>query len=264
MSEAWRCLGASCPGCSACDPLRPFGAPPMKNVSPIGGVYREIDLPTKGEDVGLNHPAGVALALAVPATLDKLEKRWHSAAQPCDAALNAHGASCWILPGGHPQAQLEAEVALSGFYRELGYRMRNRVVILGWVEAERYRTLLWFTRSDTYTFNLDVIRIAQKYQAKRYFKGPKRGQLSCNPLGKNPGDVWPPGPCDMCAGRHADREMTLGARCHCMQTPIERAVLAFSNAGETVALPFANEDARAVVQRLERVALALDERGCAT
>ena len=29
-----------------------------------------------------------------------------------------------------------------------------------------------------------------KYPGKKYFKGPKAGQLSGNPLGKNPGDVW--------------------------------------------------------------------------
>ena len=29
-----------------------------------------------------------------------------------------------------------------------------------------------------------------KYPNKKHYKGPKRGQLSCNPLGKNPGDVW--------------------------------------------------------------------------
>ena len=29
-----------------------------------------------------------------------------------------------------------------------------------------------------------------KYPNKKYYKGPKAGQLSGNPLGKNPGDVW--------------------------------------------------------------------------
>ena len=30
----------------------------------------------------------------------------------------------------------------------------------------------------------------QKYPGKRAFKGPRAGQLSGHPLGKNPGDVW--------------------------------------------------------------------------
>jgi DNA modification methylase len=37
---------------------------------------------------------------------------------------------------------------------------------------------------------LDNVRIPAKYPGKRHFKGPKKGQLSGNPLGKNPSDVW--------------------------------------------------------------------------
>src|SRR5690606_36995490 len=54
----------------------------------------------------------------------------------------------------------------------------------------RHETILWFTKSDRYTFNVDPIRVPSKYPGKKHFKGPKAGQLSGNPLGKNPGDVW--------------------------------------------------------------------------
>lgn len=54
----------------------------------------------------------------------------------------------------------------------------------------RYETILWFTKSDSYTFNLDSVRVPSKYPGKRHFKGPKRGLPSGNPLGKNPSDVW--------------------------------------------------------------------------
>jgi adenine-specific DNA-methyltransferase len=50
--------------------------------------------------------------------------------------------------------------------------------------------IVWFTKSDHYTFNLDPIRVPQKYPGKKHFKGPKVGKYSGNPLGKNPGDVW--------------------------------------------------------------------------
>ncbi len=43
---------------------------------------------------------------------------------------------------------------------------------------------------DNYVFNLDPVRVPQKYPGKKYFKGPKAGQYSSNPLGKNPGDLW--------------------------------------------------------------------------
>src|SRR3989449_6485431 len=54
----------------------------------------------------------------------------------------------------------------------------------------RYETILWFSKGEDYLFNLDSIRVPQKYPGKTYYKGPKRGQPSANPRGKNPGDVW--------------------------------------------------------------------------
>ena len=50
--------------------------------------------------------------------------------------------------------------------------------------------ILWFTKTDNYTFNLDEVRVPQLYPGKKHFKGPKTGQLSGNPKGKNPSDVW--------------------------------------------------------------------------
>jgi len=54
----------------------------------------------------------------------------------------------------------------------------------------RYETILWFTKGEKYYFDLDSVRERQKYPGKRYYKGPKKGLLSGNPRGKNPGDVW--------------------------------------------------------------------------
>lgn len=54
----------------------------------------------------------------------------------------------------------------------------------------RHETILWFTKGDHFNFNLDSVRVPQKYPGKRSYKGPNKGQLSGNPLGKNPTDVW--------------------------------------------------------------------------
>ena len=35
----------------------------------------------------------------------------------------------------------------------------------------RYETISWFTKSDKYTFNLDAIRVPQKYPSKMYYRG---------------------------------------------------------------------------------------------
>ena len=54
----------------------------------------------------------------------------------------------------------------------------------------RHETILWFTKGKEYPFKLDDVRIPQKYPGNRAYKGPNKGQLSGNVLGKNPSDVW--------------------------------------------------------------------------
>lgn len=54
----------------------------------------------------------------------------------------------------------------------------------------RHETILWFTKGGANDFNLDAVRIPQKYPGKKFYKGPRKGEFSGNPLGKNPGDVW--------------------------------------------------------------------------
>lgn len=54
----------------------------------------------------------------------------------------------------------------------------------------RHEMILWFTKGNEYEFNLDNVRIPQRYPGKRYYKGEHKGELSGNPLGKNPSDVW--------------------------------------------------------------------------
>jgi adenine-specific DNA-methyltransferase len=81
--------------------------------------------------------------------------------------------------------------------KRLGLRMRNRII---WHcehglhcsrrFSGRYETIVWFTKSKDYLSNLDPARIPQKYPGKKSFKGPNAGKYSCNPLGKNPGDLW--------------------------------------------------------------------------
>jgi DNA modification methylase len=80
---------------------------------------------------------------------------------------------------------------------ELHLYLRNRII---WTFdhglhskkrlSGRYETILWFTKSENYTFNLDSVRIPAKYPGKTHFKGDKKGKPSGNPLGKNPGDIW--------------------------------------------------------------------------
>jgi adenine-specific DNA-methyltransferase len=75
-------------------------------------------------------------------------------------------------------------------FTSLGLKMRNRII---WHFEHglhcsrrfsgRYETIIWFTKTDNYTFSLDPVRVPQKYPGKKYFKGPNAGKYSCNHLG---------------------------------------------------------------------------------
>lgn len=54
----------------------------------------------------------------------------------------------------------------------------------------RHEMILWFTKGQDFKFDLDAVRIPQKYPGKKSYRGPNKGNLSGNPLGKNPSDVW--------------------------------------------------------------------------
>jgi adenine-specific DNA-methyltransferase len=82
-------------------------------------------------------------------------------------------------------------------FLSLGLNLRNRVVWHfghGLHEKKRfsgrYEIVLWYTKSDNYTFDLDAVRVPPKYPGKRAYRGAKLGQLSGHPFGKNPEDVW--------------------------------------------------------------------------
>jgi adenine-specific DNA-methyltransferase len=114
-------------------------------------------------------------------------------------ALRPGGSLCWQV-GHHVRngvvVPLDALV-YNIFAKQKDLFLRNRIV---WtfghgVHASRrfsgrHETVLWFTRGHDYDFNLDAVRVPQKYPGKRYYKGPKKGEWSGNPLGKNPSDVW--------------------------------------------------------------------------
>ena len=116
----------------------------------------------------------------------------------CYRVLKDEGSICWQVGNFVDKGSIvPLDVVLYPVFAELGMKMRNRIV---WHFEHglhssrrlsgRYETINWFTKSDEYFFDVDPIRVPQKYPGKKYFKGPKAGQYSSNPLGKNPGDLW--------------------------------------------------------------------------
>lgn len=112
--------------------------------------------------------------------------------------LRPDGSICWQVGNFVENSEVfPLDTLYYPYFKKYGLKLRNRII---WrfnhgLHASkrfsgRYETILWFTKSDNYTFNLDIVRVPSKYPGKRHFKGPKRGLPSGNPLGKNPSDIW--------------------------------------------------------------------------
>lgn len=104
----------------------------------------------------------------------------------------------------------------------------------------RHETILWFSKGKNDTFNLDCVRIPQKYPGKTYFKGKKKGQISGNPKGKNPSDVW-----DIPNVKSNHVEKTIHP-CQFPEALAQRLVLALSNEGDIVYDPYSGSGTTAL------------------
>ncbi len=158
----------------------------------------------------------------------------------CVRCLSPHGSICWQVGNYVDNGTIiPLDAVLYSIFDGLGLKMRNRVI---WHFEHglhcsrrfsgRYETIIWFTKTDEYVFNLDQVRVPQKYPGKKHFKGPKAGEYSSNPLGKNPGDLWI---IPNVKSNHVEKTE------HPCQFPvelIERLVLSMTNEGDWVFDPF--------------------------
>lgn len=157
-----------------------------------------------------------------------------------DSVMKENSSICWQV-GNHitKDGILPLDFGFHEIFNSLGYSLKNRII---WKFGHgyharnrlsgRYEVVLWYTKGTNYTFNLDAIRVPSKYPSKRYYKGPKKGKISSNPLGKNPEDVWE---IPNVKGNHPEKTN------HPCQFPIgliEKLILGFSNKGDIVFDPF--------------------------
>ncbi|HHD83053.1 MAG TPA: site-specific DNA-methyltransferase [Bacteroidetes bacterium] len=172
--------------------------------------------------------------------LDQYLKQQEKVIEECVRVLSPKGSLCWQVGNFVNNGYIvPLDAVLYPIFVKQNLKLRNRII---WHFEHglhcqkrfsgRYETVIWFTKSDDYVFNLDPIRVPQKYPGKKYFKGPKAGQYSCNPLGKNPGDLW-----DIPNVKSNHVEKTE----HPCQYPvelIERLVLSMTNEDDWVFDPF--------------------------
>jgi len=166
--------------------------------------------------------------------------------------LKDGGSLCWQVGNFVENGEVfPLDIYYYKIFKEMNLKLRNRIV---WYFGHglhakkrfsgRYETLLWFTKTDKYTFNLDSVRVPAKYPGKRSYKGKNKGKPSGNPLGKNPSDFW-----EMLSkewdeaiwkfpnvkSNHPEKTI------HPCQFPIElveRCVLAFTNKNEWILDPY--------------------------
>ena len=167
--------------------------------------------------------------------------------------LDTSGSICWQVGNYIEKSEVfPLDIYYYPIFKDAGLKLRNRII---WYFGHglhaskrfsgRYETLLWFTKTDDYVFNLDDVRIPSKYPNKRHFKGDKKGELSGNPLGKNPSDFWGSLQEDFDKGlweipnvkaNHIEKTI------HPCQFPVElveRCVLALTDESDTVFDPYA-------------------------
>lgn len=163
------------------------------------------------------------------------------------------GSICWEVGNYVEEGEVvPLDILFYEIFKRHGLQLRNRIV---WhfghgLHASRrfsgrYETILWFTKTDEYVFNLDTVRVPSKYPGKTHYKGPNRGKPSGNPLGKNPSDVWEivqrdweHGLWDIPNVKANHPEKTI----HPCQFPIElveRCALALTDEGDWVMDPYA-------------------------
>lgn len=155
--------------------------------------------PTEKYDLIITSPPyNVGKEYEVKESIENYLKNQKKIIEELVRVLAHHGSICWQVGNYVDNKEVfPLDIYYYQIFKELGLKLRNRII---WrfghgLHASsrfsgRYETILWFTKSDDYIFNLDDVRIEQKYKGKRYYKGPKKGLPSGNPNGKNPSDVW--------------------------------------------------------------------------
>lgn len=175
--------------------------------------------------------------------------------------LHPNGSICWQVGNHVDNGEIfPLDIVLYNLFKQHGLKLRNRII---WTFGHglhcqnrfsgRHESILWFTKSDDYIFNLDPVRIPSKYPNKKHFKGPKRGQISGNPLGKNPSDVWD---IPNVKANHVEKTD------HPCQFPValvERLVLALTHPGQSVLDPYLGVGSSAIAAlKNDRLAYGCD------
>jgi adenine-specific DNA-methyltransferase len=169
----------------------------------------------------------------------------------CSRVLSQKGSIFWQIGSFSDDGMLiPLDIRIFPILEGFGLIPRNRIA---WARQHglharkkfscRYETILWFTKTDQFHFSLDSIRVPQKYQNKKAWRGANKGELTCHPEGKNPGDIW-----IFRNVKHNHEEQTIHP-CQFPEDMISRIVLAVTEPGDVVLDPYMGAGTVAVVAR---------------
>ena len=127
-------------------------------------------------------PYNIGKAYETKLDLNEYKEQQRAVIDQCVRVLRHDGSICWQVGNYVFNGEIiPLDIILYPLFASLGLQLRNRII---WhfghgLHASkrfsgRYEVILWFTKSKKYTFNLDAVRIPQKYPQKKYFKGPKK------------------------------------------------------------------------------------------
>lgn len=197
-------------------------------------------------------PYNVGKSYEKKVALEKYLEPYYDFAKELYRTTKTGGSLCWEVGNFINKGEVvPLDILYYDIFTKAGFKLRNRII---WhfghgLHASkrfsgRYETILWFTKGDEYTFNLDAVRVPSKYPGKLNYKGANKGKPSGNPLGKNPSDIWEVVQRDWeneiwdivnVKSNHPEKTI------HPCQFPVElveRCVLALTNEGDLVFDPF--------------------------
>ena len=140
------------------------------------------DLPSRSMQLIVTSPPyNLGKSYEKRTTLERYIAEQASVIGECVRLLKSSGSICWQVGNhiGHDGEVFPLDIILYPIFKQHGLHLRNRII---WHFEHglhcskrlsgRHETILWFTKSDNYSFDLDSIRVPSKYPNKKYFRGP--------------------------------------------------------------------------------------------
>ena len=167
----------------------------------------------------------------------------------CYRVLKRSGSMLWQV-GSYVNngVHIPLDVKVFPIFEKLGMIPRNRIV---WIRTHglhasnrfscRHETLLWFTKSSEYVFNLDPIRVPQLYPGEEGISRQQKRRVHLRPRWQESGDVWA-----FRNVKHNHEEQTIHP-CSFPEDLIERVILAVTERGDVVLDPYMGVGTVAVV-----------------